>query len=238
MYISLLFFHNLKFNFHIFLHFSFYVFLFSVYTHLFLIEKEKVKKKQKEVLLINLINGPKLYEYKMASRILTFVSCTLYFFLLLNITIIGFASLIVGSVGVGLFIPTLVTYDSYQNNTCLIVDIEYDTCGDSCYYIMWSVEYYRLNQTSSQYTFSTITQTYNTLDEILQKFLIYKFRSNHTCYYDKTKIVRVQWDEPSSPKPYLIMMVMGFSLTGVYLILITIFYRYRSQKMTKSISSI
>jgi len=168
----------------------------------------------------------------MASRILTFVSCTLYLFILVNFTIIGFASFIVGSIGVGLYVPTFMTYKSYENTTCFIVDIECDTCQDSCYYIMWSVEYY----ISSQYTFSTITQTYDTSDEITEIISVYQIRSNHTCYYDKTKVVRVQWKEPSSPKPYLIMMAVGYSLTGIYLILIGIFY-YRSYKMNNRNSS-
>lgn len=175
---------------------------------------------------------------EMASRILTFVSCTLYFFLLLNFTIIGFASLIVGSVGVGLFIPTLITYDSYKMSTCLIVDIEFDSCGNSCYYIMWSVEYYLLNQTSNQYIFSTLTETYDTIDDVSKKISSYKIRSNHTCYYDKRQIVQIQWNEPSSPQPYLIMMMVGFSLAVFYLILITIFYCYRTHQVMKSISSV
>jgi len=160
----------------------------------------------------------------MASRILTFVSCTLYLFLLINFTIIGFASFIIGSVGVGLFVPKFITYQAYENSTCFIVDIEHDTCQDSCYYIMWSVEYYITNITSSQYTFSTITQTYDTADVITDIISVYKVRSNHTCYYDKTQVLRVQWNEPSFPTPYLIMMTVGYSLTGIYLILIAIFY--------------
>jgi hypothetical protein len=165
----------------------------------------------------------------MSSRILTFVSCTLYFFLLLNFTIIGFASFILGSVGIGLFIPTLLNYESYQNNTCFIVDLEYDRCQDSCYYVIWSVEYYILNSPSSQYTFSTISQTFSTLNEAEKTVSVYSDRSNHTCYYDIKQIVRVQWNQPSSPEPYLIMMIVGFILTGIYLIFIGIFYFYRNK---------
>jgi hypothetical protein len=91
---------------------------------------------------------------------------------------------------------------------------------------MWSVEYY----ISGQYTFSTITHTYDTFDEISEKAAIYKDRSNQTCYYDKKKFVRIQWNKPSSPKPYLIMVVVGFSFTGIYLIIIGFVYYYRSQK--------
>ena len=162
----------------------------------------------------------------MASRILTFVSCTLYFFLLFTFTIIGFASFIIGSIGVGFFIPTSRIYNTYKTTTCLIVDVDYDTCTDSCYYVMWSVEYY----ISSQYTFSTIQKTFDTFNEITEIISIYEDQSNHTCYYDQNQNVRVQWNQPASPQPYLIMIIVGFSLTGIYLILIGFFYYYRSRK--------
>lgn len=165
----------------------------------------------------------------MASRILTCVSCTLYLFLLISFTIIGFASLIVGAIGVGLYIPTSQTYNNYNNNTCFIVDVKYDACIDSCYYITWSVEYHA----TRRYSFSTITQTYETLNEVSEQIAIYSDKSNHTCYYDLTQITRVQWTRPPSPTPYLIMLIIGFSLTGIYLILIAFFHCYRLYNSNK-----
>jgi hypothetical protein len=173
----------------------------------------------------------------MASRIVSFVSCTLYFILLVNLTIIGFASLLVGCIGAGLFKSTSITYDHYKNTTCFIVDMEYDTCENSCYYVMWSVEYYISNSTSSQYTFSAITQIHDTSKKILEKVAIYKDLTNHTCYYDKRHLVHVQWDKPSSPTPYLIMMIVGFICTGIYLIFIGIFYYCRFHEINNIVFS-
>lgn len=163
----------------------------------------------------------------MASRIIACIACTLYFCLLISITIIGFGSMIVGAVGIGLYIPTSTTYDSYKNNTCAIIDVDYDSCIDSCYYVMWSVKYRVSYGKTRQYTFSTITKTYNTLNEVKKETDIYADNTNHTCYYDQSEVARVQWTRPSSPKPYLIMLIVGFSLTGIYLILIAIIFSYR-----------
>ncbi|CAF0793162.1 unnamed protein product [Rotaria sp. Silwood1] len=164
----------------------------------------------------------------MASRILTLVSCTLYIFLLVTFTIIGVASLIVGVVGVGRYIPTKAAHRTHKNVTCLIVDVDYDSCQHSCYYVMWSVEY-RVAK-SNKYTFSTIIKKYGTLGEALAKMVNYNVRTNHTCYYNKKKIVHVQWEKPSSSKPYLIMMIVGFTLTGIYIIIITIVSVYRFRR--------
>lgn len=160
----------------------------------------------------------------MASRILTFVSCTVYVFLLLTFTIIGFASFIIGSIGTGLYIPTERTFNTFHNNTCQIVDIDYGPCQDSCYFIMWSVEFY----VSSQYVFSTIREKFETDSEMMDKVENYNLLMNRTCFYDETLHVRVQWNQPASSRPYFIMIIVGFSLTGIYLILIGFFYYKRS----------
>ncbi|CAF0810602.1 unnamed protein product [Rotaria sordida] len=164
----------------------------------------------------------------MASRILSFVSCTLYFFFLINFTIIGLTSFIIGVVGIGRFIPTHITYTTHKNTTCFIVDVDYDICQDSCYCVMWSIEYHISK--SHKYTFSTIIHIYETLDEALKKITIYNIRTNHTCYYDKTQHVNIRWEKPSSSKPYLIMMIVGFSLTGIYIIIIAVVSFYRSRR--------
>ena len=169
----------------------------------------------------------------MASRILTFFSCTCYLFLLSTITIIGFASFIVGSIGAGLFIPFTITSDNYRNTTCLIVDVDYDRCEDACFDVLWSVKYRIRNPTFGQQVFSTIIEKFDTLAEQSNNVALYTDRSNHTCYYDKREFVRVQWEEPTSPRPFFIMMIVGFSLTGVYVICIGIFYCYRLNKCIK-----
>jgi hypothetical protein len=173
----------------------------------------------------------------MASRVVTFISCTLYVTLLIGSALIALAPFVVGTIGVGLYIPTSIIYDLYKNNTCFILDLQYDSCNsvnkffqDTCYSIMWSVEYYILNSTSSLYVFTTITKTYPTLEQVLGKIIRYKERSHHICYYDKTHIANVQWNEPSSPTSYLIMIIIGFSLTGMYLIIFGSFYLYRSKR--------
>jgi len=166
----------------------------------------------------------------MASRILTCVSCTLYFFCLITLTTIGLTSIIVGFVGLGLYIPTLINYNTYITNVCSVIDREYTICeqqNNICYSVMWSVEYLVLNQTSESYIFSTITETYNTAVKALKDFRTYKENNSYTCYYPKDYVSDVQWNEPSSPTPYLIMMIVGFTLTGLYFIAIGIITIHR-----------
>lgn len=166
----------------------------------------------------------------MASRILTFVSCTLYFTLLVILTAIGLTSIIIGFVGLGLYIPTFINYHAYSSNSCLVIDHEYDTChlrDDICYSVMWSVEYGVSNRTYYRYIFSTITQFYDTPQEALDKLKLYTDKQNYTCYYHKTDVLDVKWDRPSSPRPYLIMMIIGFTLTGTYFIVIGFITIYR-----------
>lgn len=166
----------------------------------------------------------------MASRILTCVSCTLYLTFLIILTAIGLTSIIVGFVGLGLYIPTLINYNSYSSNSCFVLDHEYDTChlrNDICYSVMWSVEYTISNRTSQSYMFSTITQIYYSATEALDKLKTYKNNQNYTCYYHKKDSLDVQWNKPSSPRPYLIMMIIGFTLSGLYFIVIGFITVYR-----------
>jgi len=170
----------------------------------------------------------------MASRILTVVSCTLYFSFLVILTAIGVTSIIIGFVGLGLYIPTLINYNAYSSNICYVVDHEYDTChltNDICYTVMWSVEYPITNQTSEGYIFSSITETYNTPLVALDRLQTYIDGDNYTCYYQKINVLDVKWDKPSSPKPYLIMMIVGFTLTGIYFIVIILIAIYRCTRM-------
>jgi len=173
----------------------------------------------------------------MASRIVTCVSCTLYLCFLVTLTIIGLTSVTIGFIGLGLYVPTFINSKAYISNICSIIDHEYDTCrqqnDDSqipCFSIMWSVEYTISNSTYATYKFSTITELYDTSREALDALKIYKDRTNHTCYYHNIQNTNVQWDEPKSPKPYFIMMVVGFSLTGIYFIVIGFVALYRCRK--------
>jgi hypothetical protein len=172
----------------------------------------------------------------MASRILTCVSCTLYLSFLVTLTITGLTSIIIGFIGLGLYIPTFINSKAYTANTCLILDHEYDTCrqqnDDSqppCYSITWSVEYTISSSTSEHYTFSSITKFYDSSIEALDELKTFTDQTNHTCYSHNTHNTDVQWEEPKSPKPYLIMMIVGFSLTAMYFIVIGLvaLYRYR-----------
>lgn len=169
----------------------------------------------------------------MASRILTFFSCTCYLFILISITIIGLTSFITGSIGAGLFITFSINAKNYKNTTCFIVDVDYDRCDDTCFDVLWSVKYRLRNSRSGQYIFSTIIEKFDTLNEQSKNVAFYNERSNHTCYYDKTEVVRVQWEAPTSPQPFFIMMIVGFCVTGIYAICIVIFYLCRLKKCVK-----
>jgi hypothetical protein len=171
----------------------------------------------------------------MASRILTCVSCTLYFSFFVTITAIGLTAIVIGLIGLGIYVPTLINYNSYSKSTCYIIDHDYDTCRRqndiSCYSVMWSVEYIVSNYSSERCIFSTITHTYKTSEEALEEVRIYKDNYNYTCYYHNIYMTDVKWDAPSSPTPYLIMMTVGFALTGIYSVIIGVIalYRYRNQ---------
>jgi hypothetical protein len=96
---------------------------------------------------------------------------------------------------------------------------------------MWSVEYRITNQTFERYIFSTITETYNTPVVALNKLQIYEDGDNYTCYYNTINVLNVKWDKPTSPKPYLIMMIIGFTLTGIYFIVIILITIYRCTRV-------
>jgi hypothetical protein len=167
----------------------------------------------------------------MFSRISTVVSCILHFYFLVTITVIGLASIIIGFVGLGMYVPTLINYNSYNKNICYIMDHEYDICTRkndvSCYSLMWYVEYTVTNQTSDRYMFSTITKFYETPVQALKDLRIYEDKNNYTCYYHQILLRNVQWDQPSSPRPYLIMMIIGFTLAGISFTVIGLITIYR-----------
>ena len=174
----------------------------------------------------------------MASRILTCVSCILYF----SFPVIGLIAIVIGFIGLGLYIPIYINSTRYKINTCLIHNHEYDTCyqgkslfQDSCYSIKWSVEYIISNSTSDRFIFSTITQIYRTSIEALDQLKIYKDKNAYTCYYHNIRTADVQWDRPISARPYLIMTIVGFSLTGIYLVVIGFIILYRWQRRSTSI---
>lgn len=168
----------------------------------------------------------------MASRLLSFVSCTLYFSIIISFTIIGFVSLIVGAVGLARFIPTYVTYNTYMKNLCFVIDSDYDIGTDSYYTATWSVQYYASNGTSDQSIYSTITQRYDSIDKTLEKIDYYCIGTRYTCYYDSHNLNQVQWDEPASPQPYFIMMVIGLGLNVSYIISIATCSFFQSRKAT------
>jgi hypothetical protein len=159
----------------------------------------------------------------MGGRILTLFSCTLYFSILFILTAIGLTSIIIAFVGLGLYIPTSINYNTYINTTCSVLSHEYHVCHQQsglCYSVKWSVEYPVLNQTSESYLFSNIKQVYDTPIEALNILTIYQDGNNYTCYYNKEEVLTVKWSKPESPGPYLIMMIVGFTLTGIYFIVI------------------
>ncbi|CAF3316021.1 unnamed protein product [Rotaria socialis] len=167
----------------------------------------------------------------MSSRIVTLVSVTLYFVLIISFTIIGFASLIVGAVGLANFIPTYKAFKTYRNNTCLIVDIDYDWCPDTGYCVMWSVEYYISNAAYTQLLFSTIVNKFESTAKAMQKIDTYDIITSQICYYDTTKLVNVQWEQPVSPTPYFFMMIIGLSLNVAYIISIALCSFFQSKQV-------
>lgn len=139
---------------------------------------------------------------------------------------IAVISAVIGCVGVGIFIPTNSQFEVFRSTMCSIVDHEYETCDDQgasnsglCYIAIWSVEYKIQGQTRDEPMFATITKKYKTPSEALTKLNVFKDDTNHTCYYHITRLTYVQWDEPASPRPYLIMMIVGYSFVFLYLVL-------------------
>jgi len=181
------------------------------------------------------IHSFSIFRTSMASRILTFVSCTLYLSFLIIITVVGFTSIIIGFVGLGLYISSSLNFNSYNSTLCFVIDHDYDTCHqqneDLCFLIMWSVEYTVPNSdVSDRYIFSTITKTYDTPQKALNDLDSYKDNGTYTSYYHRTHFEDVKWEQPSSPTPYLIMMIVGFALTLIYFVVITsltIYHRFR-----------
>lgn len=153
-------------------------------------------------------------------------SCTFYHVFLVVSTVIAVIGAVIGCVGVGIYIPTNNQYQVYRSTLCSIVDHEYETCQDQmnanqqlCYMIVWSVEYYVSGQTSLDPMFATIKKKYSSASEALAKLNVYRDDTNHTCYYHYIRLTSVEWDLPTSPTPYLIMTIVGFSLVFVYIIL-------------------
>lgn len=170
----------------------------------------------------------------MTSRILTFVSCTIYFVVLCTLSIIGLTAIVIGIVGLGLYIPTVNYYNEYNENICTVLSHHYDICSQqkdlTCYSVEWSVEYNILNETLDQYVFSTIKKTYKTPDDALNQLDYYQDKNNYTCYYDKINVLDVKWDRPTSPTPFLIMVIVGFVITGINSIIIGSVAIYRCRK--------
>ncbi|CAF3680987.1 unnamed protein product [Rotaria socialis] len=167
----------------------------------------------------------------MSSRIVTLVSVALYFALIISFTIIGFASLIVGAVGLANFIPTYTAFKAYTNNTCLIVDIDDDWCPNTGFCVMWSVEYYISNGTHAQLIFSTIVNKFVSTATAMQKIDTYDIITSQICYYDTKKLVNVQWEKPVSPTPYFFMMIIGLSLNVAYIISISFCSFFQSKQV-------
>lgn len=174
---------------------------------------------------------------EITSQILTLVSCTLYCSVVTIVTIIGLTSIVIGFIGLGLYIPTYTNYYIYSETTCLIIDHEYNEChqGDAaaqntCYSIMWIVEYMIIDSIPDCYVFSTITETYETSAEALGKLKNYQDKTSPTCYYNPSNTANVQWERPKSSRPFFIMMIVGFSLTGAFFIILGIIIAYRCRR--------
>jgi hypothetical protein len=170
----------------------------------------------------------------MASRILTCVSCTLYVCILSILTVIGLTAIVIALIGVGLYIPTLINYNSYISNSCFIISHTYGTCQQqnsvTCFSDMWSVRYSISNRTSQHYLFATITLTFSKSTDALTKLKTYVDNNTYPCYYSSKDTTTVKWDSPTSPRPYLIMIIVGFSLSGIYFIVLAFIGIYRCQR--------
>ncbi len=170
----------------------------------------------------------------MASRILTCVSCTLYVCIICTLTVIGLTAIVIAFIGIGLYIPTLINYNSYSSNNCFVISHTYGTCqqqsGATCFSDMWSVRYIISNRTSQYYVFATITLTFSKSTDALAKLRSYVDNSTYPCYYNNRDKTTVKWDSPTSPRPYLIMIIVGFSLSGIYFIVLAFIGIYRSQR--------
>ena len=176
----------------------------------------------------------------MASRIRTFFSHTAYFTTVLILTVIGSAAIVIGFIGLGLYIPTLKNYESYAQSICTVIDHEYDNCAHgiyisttTCFSVMWSVQYTVSNSASDSYVFSTITQIYQQSVDALNRLNEYQDNTNYTCYYQKINLTNVQWDEPPLATPFLIMLIVGFSFASVYFVVIGIILICRCRTRNK-----
>ncbi|CAF1309047.1 unnamed protein product [Adineta steineri] len=173
----------------------------------------------------------------MVSRFFSCVSSTVWFFTIAILTITGLTAIVIGLVGLGLYIPISMNYYEYTKSTCSIISHKYEDCQhgntislNTCFSVMWSVEYILQNSIPDRYIFSTITEIYTDSTVALEELRNYPVHTNHTCYYRTTNTANVQWLEPLSPIPYLVMLVVGFSLTGVYCIVISIIVLCRRRK--------
>ena len=175
----------------------------------------------------------------MSSRILKMVSCTLCFSVVATLTVVGLTSIVIGFVGLGLYIPSYINYKVYTEDTCSILNHQYNECNqetsgsqNTCYSITWSVEYLISDSVSDRYIFSTITETYATSMKALERLKNYQDRYSYNCYYHIVNIATVQWNQPTSSIPYFVMMIVGFSLTGVVFIVVGIIIAYRCRTGT------
>lgn len=171
----------------------------------------------------------------MVCRVLTYVTCTSYFIILCIIFITGLTALVIGIIGLGLYIPTADYFNEYNENSCMILAHQYDLCNQqsatNCYSAQWSVEYDILNESPDRYVFSTIKKKYETPEDALRQLDSYLDKNNYTCYYDKINVLDVKWDKPPSPTPYLIMVITGFVIAGINSIIIAsvVIYRWRKK---------
>ena len=136
-----------------------------------------------------------------------------------------------------MFVPTNNYFQAYIKTRCYVLDHQYDTCdgqdeGDqaSCYTNVWSVEFLPMNPPSKDITFSTITSMYSTSGEALQKLRDYPDNTNQTCYHHDVRLTNVQWDSPPSSLPYLLMIIIGFSLVAFYLLVILMCCAYQHRR--------
>ena len=170
----------------------------------------------------------------MPCRVLTDVTCTLYFMILCTLFIMGLIALVIGIVGLGLYIPTANYSNEYEENSCLILAHQYDLCNQlsasNCYSAQWSVEYNILNQSPDRYVFSTIKKKYKTPEDALNQLDAYLDKKYYTCYHDKVNVLDVKWDKPPSPIPYLIMVIIGFVIAGINSIIMASVVTYRWRK--------
>jgi len=156
-----------------------------------------------------------------------------YAFRVTGITLgsLAVVALIIGFVGLGLYVTQLQDVKTYKQSDCTVIDQQINdrtcstdqcygssngqTCSTiyyTCYQPAWEVQYEAQGATqtstinSGQY-YDFYSSAQDTVDD-------YQIGSEYTCYYDSTAVDNVSWTFPD-PLPYLIMLIVCFAFVGL-----------------------